>query len=72
MMYEVISEIENECGNNQMRDVFFDELDIADTDKWIALREPGADSVEKSEGKGTLSYRVTVNGMVKRYLFTEI
>ncbi|MBP5165795.1 MAG: hypothetical protein ILP09_00875 [Oscillospiraceae bacterium] len=72
MKYEVISEIENDCGNNQMRDVAFEELDIADPDEWIAQREPGADTVEKSSGKGTLTYRVTVNGMVKHYLLTEI
>ena len=72
MLYEVITEIENECGNNQMRDVSFEELEIADPDKWIAQKEPGADIVEKSSGRGTLTYRVTVNGMVKNYLLTEV
>jgi hypothetical protein len=72
MLYEVIPEIENDCGNNQMRDVAFEELEIADPDKWISQREPGADTVEKTGGRGTLTYTVTVNGMVKRYLLRRV
>ena len=26
--YEVVREVQNLCGNNQMRDVFFEEIEI--------------------------------------------
>ncbi len=29
-LYEVVREIQNECANNQMRDVFFDEVETDD------------------------------------------
>ena len=33
--YETIWEIFNKCPNNQMRDVFIDEVEVADTDAYI-------------------------------------
>ena len=33
--YEVVHEIFNECANNQMRDVFFDEVMLEDPEAYI-------------------------------------
>ena len=33
--YETVWEIFNECANNQMRDVFFDEIETDDTDAYV-------------------------------------
>ena len=33
--YEAVWEIFNQCPNNQMRDVFFEELEIEDPEKYI-------------------------------------
>ena len=33
--YEVVWEIFNECANNQMRDIFIEEIETEDTDAWI-------------------------------------
>ena len=33
--YEVVHEIFNECANNQMRDVFFEEVMIEDLEAYI-------------------------------------
>ena len=33
--YELVREIENECGNNQMRDVFFEEIETDDPVVWV-------------------------------------
>ena len=49
MIYEVIREIKNECGNNQMRDVFFDEVEMDDPDVWIRTEEPHAESIERDD-----------------------
>ena len=33
--YEVVREIENQCANNQMRDVFFREIECDDPVQWV-------------------------------------
>ena len=36
--YEVVHEIFNECANNQMRDVFFEEVALEDPEQYIRSR----------------------------------
>ena len=36
-MYETCWEVINLCANNQMRDVFFDEVDVEDPEKGGAM-----------------------------------
>ena len=36
--YEVVHEIFNECANNQMRDVFFEEAQIDDLEEYVRSR----------------------------------
>ena len=36
--YEVVHEIFNECANNQMRDVFFEEVALDDPEQYIRSR----------------------------------
>ena len=38
--YELCCEIFNQCSNNQMRDVDFQEVSVADTDAYIRALEP--------------------------------
>lgn len=33
--YEVVREVQNLCGNNQMRDVFFAEIETNDPVSWV-------------------------------------
>ena len=35
--YEVVHEIFNECANNQMRDVFFEEVALDDPEQFLYL-----------------------------------
>ena len=72
MWYEVISEIKNSCSNNQMRDVFFEELDIADPDAWIAEREKNAVSIEREDMEHGIRYHVMRADIPLEYTFTEI
>ena len=71
MIYEVIKEIKNECANNQMRDVFFDEVEIADPDAWIRMKEPKANSIEKDEMPSGVRYFVDDHGMTVVYTLTK-
>ena len=72
MWYEVISEIKNDCGNNQMRDVFFDELEIDDPDQWIREREKKAVSIEREDIPGGIRYVVMREEIPMIYTLTEI
>ena len=57
MEYEVICEIKNSCSGNQMRDVFFEELEIDDPDAWIRKREVNAASIEREDFPGGIRYQ---------------
>ena len=60
--YEVVWEIFNECANNQMRDIFIEEIETEDTDAWIRSK------VKDQE----LVYDVDATGTKERFSFTEI
>lgn len=74
-LWEVVREIENNCSRNQMRDVFFDEIETDDPletvrnmlgeDKRAELRIENADS-------GSVTVYANCSGMTQRFLFTKI
>ncbi|MBR5509522.1 MAG: hypothetical protein IKV59_05665 [Lachnospiraceae bacterium] len=72
--YEVVYEIFNECANNQMRDVFFEEVMIDDPESYIRKKHKEKDlKLEREElADGTIVYHVDTAGMLQRYTFTEI
>ena len=72
--YEVVHEIFNECANNQMRDVFFEEVMIEDLEAYIRDRHKDSDlKLEREDlADGTILYHVNTSGMLQRYTFTEL
>lgn len=72
--YEVVHEIFNECANNQMRDVFFEEVLIDDPEAYIRGKHKDKDlKIEREElADGTMIYHVEASGLSQRYSFTEI
>lgn len=72
--YEVVHEIFNECANNQMRDVFFEEAVIDDLEAYIRSKHKDKDlRIEREElADGTIIYHVEASGLSQRYSFTEI
>lgn len=72
--YEVVHEIFNECANNQMRDVFFEEIMTDDPESYIRSKHKDRDlKIEREElADGTLIYHVEASGLSQRYSFTEI
>ena len=63
--YEVVREVQNLCGNNQMRDVFFEEIETDDPVGWLRGFVKGRDvemSVDKKEN-GDLTVFVTSGGV---------
>ncbi|MCD8250410.1 MAG: hypothetical protein LUC60_11340 [Lachnospiraceae bacterium] len=72
--YEVVHEIFNECANNQMRDVFFEELTLDDPEQYIRNKHKDKElSLEREDlADGTIIYNVETSGISQRYTFTEI
>ena len=72
--YEVVWEIFNECANNQMRDIFIEQIETEDTDAWIRSKVKDQELTwEKQELEdGTLVYDVDATGTKERFSFTEI
>ena len=74
MEYELVHEIKNLCPNNQMRDIFFDEIETDDPEGYVRnlLKgktveldvEPGAD--------GRMTIHAVVDGLIQKFVFTPI
>ncbi|MCD7736272.1 MAG: hypothetical protein LUI07_04810 [Lachnospiraceae bacterium] len=72
--YETVWEIFNKCPNNQMRDVFIDEIEIDDIEAYLRSKFSGRDvSWERTvRADGTIVYDIAASGIRERYSFTEI
>ena len=72
--YEVVREIENLCGNNQMRDVFFEEIETDDPERWVRslLKDKEVELTVDIPGPGRVNIHANTSGMTQKFLFTEI
>ena len=74
-LYEVVREIQNECANNQMRDVFFDEVETDDpvqTVREMLRDEKDLKLTVETKGEDNLTVFADCSGMVQKYVFTRI
>lgn len=72
--YELVHEIKNACPNNQMRDIFFEEIECDDPESWLRQRLAGKAvelSVESGAG-GAVTIHAVVDGMMEKFVFTPI
>ena len=72
--FELVHEIQNQCPNNQMRDIFFEEIQCEDPELWLRQRLAGKNAeltVERSAGDGVTIYAL-VDGMTEKFVFTPI
>ena len=63
--YEVVREVENLCANNQMRDIFFEEIETDDPVGWLRDFVKGKES-------GDLTVFVESGGVTQKFLFTRL
>ena len=72
--YELVHEIKNSCPNNQMRDIFFEEIECDDPETWLRNRLKGKTIELTSEysGYGAVTIHAVVDGMTEKFLFTPI
>ena len=72
--YELVHEIQNLCRNNQMRDVFFEEIQCDDPAEYVKNRLRGAQvEMTVTEGAGgTVTVYASADGLNQKFLFTPI
>ena len=72
--YELVHEIQNLCPNNQMRDIFFEEIECDNPENWLRQRLAGKEfSLTVEPGlNGTVTIHALVNGMTEKFVFTPI
>ncbi len=72
--YELVREIPNLCRNNQMRDVFFDEVETDDpvvyVRQFLKASQPDI-SVERRPDGGVTVFAVA-DGLTQKFIFTPI
>lgn len=74
MEYELVHEIKNLCRNNQMRDIFFEEIECEDPEAYLRERLKGKDvelTVEQGTG-GAVTIHAVVDGLMQKFVFTPI
>ncbi len=72
--YELVREIQNLCRNNQMRDVFFDEVETDDPESYVRRLLEGKNvelSVDKRSDGGVTVF-ASADGLTQKFIFTPI
>ena len=72
--YEVVHEIFNECANNQMRDVFFQEVETEDPAEYVRQLLKGKEVELSTEAgaEGTVTVHAVCDGLIQKFVFTPI
>ncbi len=71
--YEVVREVQNLCANNQMRDVFFDEIETDDPVAYVrSLVKDRQVEIEVDRAADRMTVYVNATGTSQKFLFTEI
>ncbi len=72
--YEVVREIKNLCPNNQMRDIFFEEVSTRDPQRYVReLLKGKAVEVSAEIGQnGELTVYATCDGLIQKFIFTPL
>ena len=74
MEYELVHEIKNLCRNNQMRDVFLEELPSEAPERWLREKLMGKEielTVEPGRD-GAVTIHAVVDGLIQKFVFTPV
>lgn len=72
--YELVIEIQNLCPNNQMRDIFFEEVETDDPEGYVRDRIHGkkVELTTDRQVNGAVTVYVSCDGLTQKYIFTPI
>ena len=74
MEYEMVREIKNSCPNNQMRDIFFDEVETDDPVEYVAnfLKGKNITLTVEDRADGGVTVFADCDGLVQEFIFTPV
>ena len=72
--YELVHEIKNLCRNNQMRDVFFEEVECEDPVAYVRSKLKGHDLqlTREESADGTITIHVSADGLIQKFIFSPV
>ena len=72
--YEMVREIKNQCPNNQMRDIFFDEVRTDDPVGYVRsfLKGKAVDVSAECGAGGAVTVYANCDGLIQKFVFTPI
>ena len=72
--YELVREIQNLCRNNQMRDVFFEEVETENPAEYVkSLLQGKATQISVDERPdGSVTVCASCDGLTQKFIFTPI
>ena len=72
--YELVREIQNLCRNNQMRDVFFQEVETENPLEYVCnlLKSSAAELTEDRKSDGSVTVYASCDGLTQKFIFTPI
>ena len=74
MEYELVHEIQNLCPNNQMRDIFFEEVETDNPEQFVRNRLAGkkVELISDRRTDGGVTVYASCAGLTQKYIFTPI
>jgi hypothetical protein len=74
MEYELVREIKNQCPNNQMRDIFFDEVETNDPEEYVRgfLKGKVVEISTEQGQNGTVTVHAVCDDLTQVFIFTPI
>ena len=72
--YELVIEIQNLCPNNQMRDIFFEEVETDNPEQFVRNRLAGkkVELISDRRADGGVTVYASCAGLTQKYIFTPI
>ncbi len=72
--YEMVREIQNLCRNNQMRDVFFEEVETDDPEGFVRSYLKGKATALSVDvrGDGSVTVYASCEGLNQKFVFTPL
>ena len=72
--YEMVHEIQNYCPNNQMRDIFFYEVETDDPECYVRefLKGKAVETSVETGSGGAVTVYAAADGINQKFVFTPI
>ena len=72
--YELVRKIRNQCPNNQMRDVFFEEVETEDPVEYVAdfLKGKNIKLTAERRADGGVTVFADCDGLIQEFVFTPV